>query len=120
MNASNFLANQSLSNTKFESSVIKGTPLWDEVFNPDHDITTLRVNGLTIKVKNYFIRENADCIVFLHNEKLFIKIIITNGRIDEYESLPKRICESEDYSPVAWLFKHNKNEILKHKRIREV
>ena len=111
---------QSLSDTKFDSNAISGSPLWDVVFNPDHDVTIIRTNGFIIKVKNYFIRENADCVLFLHNSRLFIKVIITNGRIDEYESLPARKCESEDFAPVAWLFINNRDEVLNHKRIREV
>jgi hypothetical protein len=88
--------------------------------NPDHEVTTIRANGFVIKVKNYFIRENANCTVFLHNEKIFVKVTVTDGRIDEYESLPTRKCESEQSAPIAWLFRNNRYEELNHKRMQEV
>lgn len=108
-----------LSDTKFESKSIIGTDLWDVVFNPDHDVTTIRTNGFIIKVKNYFIRENSDCTVFLYNDRIFVKVTVTNGRIDEYESIPARKCEGEDYAPIAWIYRNNRYENLKHKRVRE-
>jgi len=109
----------SLTNAIIDNESVKGTPLWDLIFNPDYDIITIRVNGSIVKIKNYFLRENDHSTVLLFRNKALIKIVITNGDITEYESLPSRSIEKEETNVIAWLSSNNQNFKLHHKQIQE-
>ena len=72
---------------------IKDTPEWNSASDPDYDITIISPKGFLIKVKNHYIRENDNCTVLLYDDSILVKATITDGRIDEYESLPGRMGE---------------------------
>jgi hypothetical protein len=98
---------------------VKGTPLWDLIYDPDCDVTTIRINSGVIKIKKYFLRENDHSTVLLFRNKVFIKILITDGDITEYESLPPKTTEKEGSNIIAWLYTKNHNYKLYHKQVRE-
>lgn len=101
--------------------------------DPNHDITTIRISGRVIKIKNDFLRENDNCEVFLFRDKVLIKVTITSGEISEYESFPGRMdeqnakrstspartLENGDAATIAWLYSNNQNIALYHKRVWE-
>ena len=109
----------SLSDAVIDSGSVKGTPLWNLIYEPDYDITAIRVSRSVVKIKRYFLRENDHCAVFLFRDKVFIRITITNSDIAEYESLPPRMIEKEDATAIAWLYSNKQNNELYHKRVRE-
>ncbi len=96
---------------------VKGTPLWNLAFDPDCAVTVIRPCGFEIKIKNFFIKESDDCTIFLYGKKVFVKIVITDGEIAEYESLPKPArlpvaSGKENRAAIAWLYKHGQNKEL--------
>lgn len=109
----------SLSDADIDVRSVKDTPLWNLIYNPDFDISTIRISSGLVKIKKYFLRENDNSVVFLFGNKVFIRIIITNGDISEYERLPSRTYYKEGATVIAWLCSNKQNIELYYKRVQE-